>query len=303
MKIRTDFVTNSSSSCFCVSLKMEFDNGKEVTMYGSREDGDGEYYSCDNFGHKDTIHNLNDLANGFSDLAGARDDIGKVMGILQRKFGIKNLEALSEATKMTDAEMKVSACVRGEYSYEAEPSRMLGIDDSSVPENFTEEAREAIEGSEEDDGSKSYTLYLNEDGMVDVEYSEGEEYTPKQFEADDIGEIFNGSYLIELDDVFGDLKESVIRWAEKNGYDLSLSEDDDEETFFSSLGFDGVFIDDTMITLDGELDDCTSLGYPIIELLAIFAEYTSGNLGTFYTENGPVSIEAEDGGLSIEAEE
>ena len=33
MKIRTDFVTNSSSSCFCVQLKLKFDNG-EKKVYG-----------------------------------------------------------------------------------------------------------------------------------------------------------------------------------------------------------------------------------------------------------------------------
>ena len=32
MKIRSDFVTNSSSSCFCVTLTLQFDNDKNKTI-------------------------------------------------------------------------------------------------------------------------------------------------------------------------------------------------------------------------------------------------------------------------------
>ena len=46
MKIRADFVTNSSSSCFCVSLTLAFDNGKKLAC-GTMDSVGEEYRNKD----------------------------------------------------------------------------------------------------------------------------------------------------------------------------------------------------------------------------------------------------------------
>ena len=40
MKFRTDFVTNSSSSAFCVSFDMKFKDGRELSCSFEDQDGD-----------------------------------------------------------------------------------------------------------------------------------------------------------------------------------------------------------------------------------------------------------------------
>ncbi len=45
MKIRTDFVTNSSSSCFCAMLTLQFDEDEEKTLQISAFDLNGETIS------------------------------------------------------------------------------------------------------------------------------------------------------------------------------------------------------------------------------------------------------------------
>ena len=43
MKIRTDFVTNSSSSSFVLSLKFELTNGETISWEGLSDCGEGAY--------------------------------------------------------------------------------------------------------------------------------------------------------------------------------------------------------------------------------------------------------------------
>ena len=43
MKIRTDFVTNSSSSSFILTIKFELDNGETIMWEGKSDVGEGAY--------------------------------------------------------------------------------------------------------------------------------------------------------------------------------------------------------------------------------------------------------------------
>ena len=303
MKIRLDFVTNSSSSCFCVSLALEFDNGKKFTFYNHKAEGDGEYAFCENYRDDKLLPDLSNLASKFSNIAKCHDDINTLKLLLQDSCGICP-SSLDGVTNLTDAKMKISACTRGEYGYVSDPFDMLGIENTDSLDYFTEKAREIIEKSQDHDGSKSFILQINKDGMIDVEFSEGEEYTPKTLGEDELKEIYNGYYMIDFEsDDFENIKKSVLSWIKKNKYDIQIDQEDDAETFFSALGFDGVNDNgEEGIYLEGEIDE-SDVDYPLIDLFKILAPYTGG-FGTYETDVGGGSIDVSyDNKLTIELDE
>ena len=72
------------------------------------------------------------------------------------------------------------------------------------------------------------------------------------------------------------MKASVITWARDKGYNLSVNQEDDEESFFGALGFDGVYPCDEGVFFEGEINDTSCLGYPLLELMSILAPYYLG---------------------------
>lgn len=68
----------------------------------------------------------------FSRIVDARDDMDTLGQVLSSYAEKDQLEVLEKSEHLTNAEMHVSACVRGEWSYESEPYRMLGLYGSDV---------------------------------------------------------------------------------------------------------------------------------------------------------------------------
>ena len=172
MKIRTDFVTNSSSSCFCIQLKLKFDNGEKLTLSGSEWEGDWEVRDgCSRAVEKKLPHWR--IGCNFSRIVAARDDMEALAEALSGYANKAKMKALSGAEHMTDAVMEMYSCVDGEYSYNGETFTMLGLDQDRWSYNTVEGGVSALReiGMQQftDKALEKLVLYQDADGWAEFQ--------------------------------------------------------------------------------------------------------------------------------------
>lgn len=319
MKIRTDFVTNSSSSCFCVRLFLEYDSGDSIRYCGFHGEGDERYDSCASRNDKKSIKNMTCLGSCFSMIAQACEDkdLDALKKVLQEKLKIQDPEIPQEAEAIADAQMTVRACVDGDFSDQADIYQMLGALTSdkidSIGEavdklrnsgfsRFTQEGLETILDSRNDRGSKEYILSLTDNNEIDVNYDRGECFEPlaKRYDNVELQSFAYDAIMLYVDQ-FDQMKKAIIQWADERGYDLSLNEEDDENTFFTSLGItDYVEIAEQDIILNGKDLDVSELKFPLLDFLKLLAPYVDFiEFANGMTEDMQVEIDVEDGELII----
>ena len=118
MKIRSDFVTNSSSSCFCVMLTLQFDNDKNKTvrLMDRNRDGDPDFFDDCGRCAGSSVHRWNIMQN-FARVVAARDNKGDLFSVLANMCnadGKRQAYILWDSECLTKAELKIDACAYGE---------------------------------------------------------------------------------------------------------------------------------------------------------------------------------------------
>lgn len=171
MKIRTDFVTNSSSSNFTVSLRLQFDGKKVITLDYSSTEGDLDYDSH-NF-KKTTLNSTYRIAASFGNIVEQRRDIKRLTRILEQicnQDGRVQVEKIAKAKQLTGAAIKLKSSVYGEYSYNGDTSRMLGVDhlSGSIAERMDELRNKGLQNYT-DDALETIILYDDADSDQDFQ--------------------------------------------------------------------------------------------------------------------------------------
>ncbi len=126
MKIRTDFVTNYSSSCFCVSLSLSFDNGGELICGGIDSVGE-EYEDCANEPNEEISFSCNGIM--FSKMVESRKNISELKHLLSSFVPKSEMTNLNNATELTSADLDISGCSSGEESWRIMMYRLLGLEE------------------------------------------------------------------------------------------------------------------------------------------------------------------------------
>ena len=145
---------------------------------------------------------------------------------------------------------------------------------------------------------------VNEDtNEVEVDYEQEEYFKPGAKKRNKVSKLQSFTYeqIALFTDQFSDMKKAVIQWAEKGGYDLSLDEEDDEETFFNKLGIaEFIEVSDEDIILCGSDLDISDLCFPVLDLLKVLAPYVDFvDVAYGRTKDKEVEINVEDGKLVI----
>lgn len=187
MKFRTDFVTNSSSSCFCASLCLSFDNG--VTLYADDQKlrGDGEGFENCSHATKSSCKGTLD-GNLLCGLVADRKNIEALMLRLCYVFDKEYLERIKGASELTGADLSMSVCARGEYCSDADISRFV----SSGHKELSEDAAALIKKIEDAWESTEYRnveMTMNQDGKIDVDINEYESYDGYEYDDDDFDDL------------------------------------------------------------------------------------------------------------------
>lgn len=151
MKIRTDFVTNSSSSSFTLTLRLKLKNGNEVMLSNCRIDGDvnGDetelvIYEADTKQRKQVSYNpmdvLGDLdeidEEGIFFMEHDPDEIAEAVDY-KLNLGIASDFGLSEVQKMTDVDF--AGQLADAFSFYAKDNEVLDEEEFFDEDDFDED--------------------------------------------------------------------------------------------------------------------------------------------------------------------